>query len=201
MDNMSRPDRLRRLQRLSRGPLTALTIRAARQFLRDFPDEADAWRILGRALSDADRCEEAEQAFAKAIEFASESMRAVSYADMGHLFERSGNMTEAAVWYGRAVKAAAQSATYHNCMGWLLARQGRLHDAEVCFRLGCECEQGDVEEAVFSLGLVLRSQERFEEAADCFRKVLLADPDHRGARGALRDVEKCIERMGGRGQG
>jgi Tfp pilus assembly protein PilF len=200
MDSTSRTDRLRRLQRLSRGPLTAYTIRAARQFLRDYPDEEQAWRILGRALSDADRCEEAEQAFAKLIEFASKSTRSAAYADMGHLFERSGNMTEAAIWYCKALKEAAQSATYHNYMGWLLVRQGRLHDAEVCFRVASECEQGNVEEGVFSLGLVLRSQERFAEAADCFRKVLLSDPEHRGARGALRDVERCIEHTESGGQ-
>jgi Tfp pilus assembly protein PilF len=192
MGSTSRHSRLRRLRRLSRGPLTAFTIRTARQFLREYPDEEEAWLILGRALSDADRCEEAEQAFAKAIEFAPPHGAAAPYAHMASLFEGSGNLSEAAAWYGRAIKAATHVATYHNGMGWLLARQGRLHDAERCFRIASECELGGVEEALFSLGLVLRSQERFEEAVDCFRQVLLADPEHRPARHALRDVQKCL---------
>jgi len=191
---------LRRLRRLSRGPLTALTIRSARQFLHDFPYDEEAWSILGRALADADRCEEAQQAFANAIEFASKYRKSGAYVAMGDLCYRSGNLTEAAAWYGRALREAVENATYHNRMGWLLARQGRLHDAEVCFRLASECEQGNVEEGIFSLGLVLRSQERFAEAADCFRKVLLADPEYRPARRALRDVEKCIELTEGGGQ-
>src|SRR5207249_3686015 len=163
-------------------------IRTARQFLRDYPEDVDAWLILGKALSDADRYEEAEQAFVKAIEFTPQDRRSVPYAHMGYLFELSGNLTEAAAWYGRAVKAAAHVASFHNDMGRLLARQGRLHDAEVCFRLASECEFGNIEQAVFFLGLVLRSQERFAEAADCFRKVLQSDPEHRPARWALRDV-------------
>jgi tetratricopeptide (TPR) repeat protein len=192
MDNSSRAGRLRQLKRLSRRPLTAVTIRSARQFLRDFPDDDRAWLILGRALTEAFRYEEAEQAFAKAIEFSRRDRLSVVYAEMGQMFQQSGNLTEAAVWLGRAVKGAADDATYHNLMGWLLARQGRLHDAEVCFRLGTECQHGNVEEAFFYLGLVLRSQERFAEAADCFREVLRIDPEYRQASWALRDMERCL---------
>jgi tetratricopeptide (TPR) repeat protein len=192
MDSTSRASRLRQLKRLSQRPLTAFTIRSARQFLRDYPDDDRAWLILGMALSEAYRYEEAEQAFAKAIEFSPRDRLSVVYAQMGHLFQQSGNMTEAAVWYGRAVKGAADDATYHNLMGWLLARQGRLHDAEVCFRLATQCEHGNVEEAFFYLGQVLRSQERFAEAADCFRETLRTDPEYRPAGWALRDMERCL---------
>jgi tetratricopeptide (TPR) repeat protein len=179
------------LNRLSRRPLAALTIWTAREFLRDFPDDERGWIILGRALTDADRYEEAEQAYAKAIEFTRRDRLSLPYAEMGHMFERSENLPEAAAWYGRAVQSDANDATCHLDMGWLLARQGRLHDAETCFRMATECGRGNVEEAFFSLGLVLRSQERFADAADCFREVLRADPGYRPARWALRDVERC----------
>lgn len=69
MDGGSRADRLRRLERLSRRPLTALAIRTARQYLGDYPDDGSIWVILGRALCDADRYEEAEQALSKGIQF------------------------------------------------------------------------------------------------------------------------------------
>lgn len=199
MDSVPRASRLKRLERLARRPLTALTIRTARAFLRDYPDDEDGWMILGRALAEADRYEEAEQAFAKAIEFCPAHRRSLPYAAMGHMFEYSGNLTEAARWYGRAIQAATHNANYHNCMGWLLARQGRLHDAETCFRLATQCSAGAIEDAFFSLGLVLRSQERFAEAADCFREVLRADPGHRQARWALRDVERCTGTRDGGG--
>ncbi len=192
MDDTLRHNRLRCLRRLSRGPLTAYTVRTARQFLREYPDEAEPWLILGSALSEAYRFEEAEQAYAKAIEFAPPHVVAQAYLHMGDMFDRSGNLSEAAAWYGNAIKAATHVADYHTAMGWLLAKQGRLHDAERCFRIASECDVGSIEEASFSLGLVLRSQERMEEAAECFRKVLLANPEDRPARRALRDVQKCL---------
>jgi tetratricopeptide (TPR) repeat protein len=199
MDATTRAGRLKRLERLSRRPLTALTIRTAREFLDDYPDDERGWTILGRALSDANRCAEAEEAFTRAIECARPQRLAEGYARLGHLSERCGKLAEAATWYGRAVKEAADDATYHLSMGWLLARQGRLREAEVCFRVGTECDRGAVEEALYSLGLVLRSQERFAEAAECFRAVLRADPSYREARWALRDVERCAGIVEGAG--
>jgi hypothetical protein len=49
-----------------------------------------------------------------------------------------------------------------------------------------------------NLGFVLRAQERFEEAADCFREVIRRDPGYRAAKKALRDVERCLRARGHR---
>ena len=43
-----------------------------------------------------------------------------------------------------------------------------------------------------NLGLVLLAQERFEEAAECFREAIHLDPGYRAAKKALRDVEQCL---------
>jgi tetratricopeptide (TPR) repeat protein len=199
MGTTSRAGRLKRLERLLRRPLTALTIRTAREFLHDYPDDERGWTILGMALTEANRCREAEEAFTKALECARPDRRAPAYAQLGHLFERCGKPADAATWYGRAINAAADDATYHLDMGWLLAKQGRLREAEICFRLGSGCDRGSVEEALYFLGLVLRSQERFAEAAECFRAVLRADPTYREARWALRDMERCTGIVEGAG--
>jgi tetratricopeptide (TPR) repeat protein len=49
-----------------------------------------------------------------------------------------------------------------------------------------------VDEAYFNLGLVLRAQERYQEALACFEKALELTPDYREAITAKSDVEKAI---------
>jgi tetratricopeptide (TPR) repeat protein len=43
-----------------------------------------------------------------------------------------------------------------------------------------------------NLGLVLRAQERYEEALACFEKALQLTPDYQDAMTAKADVEKAI---------
>jgi tetratricopeptide (TPR) repeat protein len=75
--------------------------------------------------------------------------------------------------------------------GAVLARSGRLRDAEGVHRRATGCRAGCIDEAFLNLGLVLRAQERFEEAAGCLREALRRGPQYRAAREALRDVERC----------
>ena len=65
-------------------------------------------------------------------------------------------------------------------------------DAEESHRAAIACDQDLTDEAYLNLGFVLRAQERFAEAADCFREAISIDPDYRLARRALRDVECCL---------
>ena len=86
-----------------------------------------------------------------------------------------------------------EDATYRIFLGGVLATQGRLHDAEEVHRLAIASVEGCIDEAYLNLGLVLRAQERFPEAADCFREAIRLDPEYRAARRALRDVERGIK--------
>jgi tetratricopeptide (TPR) repeat protein len=63
-------------------------------------------------------------------------------------------------------------------------------------RVAIACPEGCIDEAYFNLGLVLRSRERFEDAAECFREAIRLDPEYRAARRALFDVEHCIKLRG-----
>ncbi len=112
----------------------------------------------------------------------------------------AGDYDQAAVWYRRAIDADLGDATGHIYLGAVLARQGRLHEAEEAHRLAIGCAEGCIDEAYFNLGLVLRAQERFAEAADCFRESIRLDPEYRAARRALRDVERCIAWDSGRAE-
>ncbi|WP_165247078.1 tetratricopeptide repeat protein [Paludisphaera soli] len=177
---------------MSKGPYRALTIRVARRYLIDYPDDGVVWMWLGDSLTGMARYEEAEQAIAKALDLCPPEFRRPPLSNMGHLFRAAGDPEQAAGWYRRATEADPDHAAGQIHLGRLLAEQGRLHEAEEVQRAALACEKGWFDEAYLNLGLVLRARERFHEAAECFRETLRLDPEHRETRQALRDVEACI---------
>jgi tetratricopeptide (TPR) repeat protein len=195
---MSQATRFRRLRKLSDSPYPALTILYGRRYLADHPDHGLAWLLVGKALVDLSRYEEGEQAFAKALESCPPDRRQYPLAQMGHLFRNSGDYDQAAEWYRRAIEADPVDAGYHIYLGIVLAKQGRLPQAEEVFREATQCVEGCLDEAQFNLGLVLCARERFAEAADRFREAIRIDPEYRDAHKALRDVEMCMKLGGGR---
>ena len=176
---------------LAAGSHPAQTVRAGRAFVRDNPEFAAAWMLVAEALTDLARYEEAEQAYAKALEHMSADGKRLALAGVGHLFRAAGDYEQAASWYRKAIEAAPTNAAYRVYLGAILAKQGRLHEAEEVHRTALTCEEGDISEAYLNLGSVLRSRDRFADAAECFRAALLLDPDYEEAKAALNDVLGC----------
>src|SRR5579864_3492623 len=193
MGRRSLNSRFKRLQRLSQGRFPASTTRYGRRLLADYPDFWVAWVLVGMALVDLARYEEAEQAIAKALELSPQDQRQLPLAQMGHLFREAGDYDQAAEWYRKAIEADPGDEKYHIYLGAVLAKQGRLIEAEEANRAAIECGGVNLDEAYFNLGLILSSRERFQESADCFREAIRLDPEDRAARRALRDVERCIK--------
>ena len=200
-------DRLRRtlFKRVSRADdadLTVLTVLRARAFLAVFPTYGPAWHRLGKALSNIARYEEAEQALLKAIEYCPPEILWAPYGAMGHLFKASGDYGRAAEWFRRVIETDPDDAGGYIFLGAVLALQGRLAEAEEVHRRATQCAGGYLDEAFLNLGFVLRAQERFTEAAECFEEAISRDPDDRDAKRALRDVTACMtepESSGGQG--
>ncbi len=174
----------------------ALTILRARRYLADFPDGGPAWQYLGIALTAMARYEEAEQALAKAIEYCPPEVRYLPYSNMGSRFECAGDYAQAATWFQKVIEANPNDTTGYFHLGDVLAQQGRLQQAEEVHRTGTHCVEGFLDAAFFGLGKVLRAQERFAEAADCFREAIRRDPKYRLAKNALRDVSACLKELG-----
>ena len=63
-------------------------------------------------------------------------------------------------WYHQSIESSPHSAHGHIYLGAMLARCGRLNEAEAADRRGTLCKTGAVDEAFLNLGLVLRAQER-----------------------------------------
>lgn len=189
---MGQASRYQRVRRASDADLPALTILRARQFLADYPAHGPAWYTLGIALTELARYDEAESALSKAIEHCPKAKLWIPYSGMGHLYNAIRDYPSACIWFRKAIDAAPDEASGYIFLGSVLAKQGRLTEAEAIHRAGTECIEGCVDEAYLNLGLVLRAQERFEEAEACFREALYQDPQYRAAKAALRDVIGCI---------
>lgn len=182
-----------KMQRASDSDLPALTMCRARRYLNKFPQKGPAWLLLGIALIEMARYDEAEQAILKAIERCPPENLWIPYVRMGDLFKFAGDYEQAAEWYRKTIERFPQDASGYTYLGGVLARQGRLREAEEVHREGTRCIEGCLDEAFLNLGLVLRAQERFEEAAECFREAIQQDPEYRAAKKALRDVVACLK--------
>src|SRR5262249_13014750 len=111
-----------------------------------------------------------------------------------HLYQARGEYARATEWFGKAIEAAPADTQGYIYQGGVLTLQGCLCEAEDVYRKATEnCYEGCLDEAFLNLGLVLRAQDRFEEAAECFREAIHRDPGYRAARRALRDVERCLK--------
>jgi tetratricopeptide (TPR) repeat protein len=91
--------------------------------------------------------------------------------------------------YRFAIAANPHEASWRIMLGGLLARVGRLREAAAVHRRAVRCKLGARDEAGLNLGQVLRAQERYGEARQCFRRALRLDPGYREAKLALRDLD------------
>jgi tetratricopeptide (TPR) repeat protein len=184
--------RWNRLRAAHRADLPALTAARAREFLKEFPEGGPAWKILGSALIDLARYPEAELAIKKALSLCPPEKLWIPLAEMGHLSKARGDYKSAAAWYRQAIDAVPREASGHIYLGGVLAKSGRLKEAEASHRAATRCIEGCRDEAFLNLGLVLRAQERYEEAAECFERALELDPKYAAAKKALRDVRRAM---------
>jgi tetratricopeptide (TPR) repeat protein len=114
------------------------------------------------------------------------------YRNLGHLCQDQGRYDEAEEWYRKAVELKPEGAGRRIFLGALLAQKGDLSGAEACHRKATQCVGGCVDEAYLNLGLVLRAQERYEEALECFNKALEITSDYEEAMVGKSDMEKVI---------
>jgi tetratricopeptide (TPR) repeat protein len=173
--------------------LPACQIELLQAFLQDFPDNAAAWRILGRTLSDVSRFDEALGALNRSLELAESRRRIFVYCDLGELCRDRGDDASAEQWFRKAIDHDPSDAHGYIYLGSMLARLGKLSEAEETHRRATLCKKGCIDEAWLNLGLVLRGQGRYEESAACFAEALKIDPQYKDARLAKRDVQRAAK--------
>jgi tetratricopeptide (TPR) repeat protein len=182
-----------RLRTAYKADLPALTVARAREFVAEHSDCGPVWKMLGAALVELSRYQEGEEALRQAIALCPSDKLWIPLAELGHMHKARGDYRAAAHWYRKAIDAEPDEAGPHIHLGGVLARSGRLHEAEAAHRAATLCEQGCRDEAFLNLGLVLRALERHDEAARCFEAALQIDPKYCAAKKALRDVRRTLK--------
>jgi tetratricopeptide (TPR) repeat protein len=150
------------------------------------------WLMEGKLLYEAGRYQEAERVLHREIHLVPFKLLHQGFSQLGHLCRDQGRYDEAEKWYRRAVQVKSEKAGQHIFLGALLAVKGDLSGAEDCHRKATQCVAGCIDEAYFNLGLVLRAQERYEEALESFNKALEITPDYKYAIVGKTDMEKVI---------
>lgn len=173
--------------------LPATQIELLRRFVRDFPRSGLAWFRLGRSLSAISRLDEAEDALRKAMDLAPIEKHLFVLCEMGILFEHRGDDAAAEQWFRKTMSHSPDDAQGYIYLGGMLARLGRLDEAEEVHRKGTHCKTGCIDEAFLNLGYVLRAKERYAEAFGCFDRALALDPKYKSARVARRDVGRVLK--------
>src|SRR3954469_874585 len=170
----------------------AYQIELLKALVRDSPESAAGWRRLGRTLSELSRFDEAIDALQRAQSLAEPGRLVFVYCDTGELFRHRGDDAAAEAWFRKAIDHDADDAHGYIYLGGLLARRGRLSEAEGVYRQAIQCRKGCVDEAWHNLGLVLRALERYDEAIQCFERATSIDPQYKAARMAKRDVAEVM---------
>ena len=177
--------------------LPATEVELLTRFVRDYPESGIAWFRLGRELSELSRFGEAEEALRKAVELSPASKLVFVLCAMGELFQHKGDDESAERWFRQAISDSPDDAQGYIYLGGMLARLGRLDEAEEVHRKGTLCKTGCIDEAFLNLGYVLRAKERYAEAFGCFDRALALDPKYKSARVARRDVARVLKLRGG----
>ncbi len=193
MPGQNLQSQVRELIRLDERRWVASTVTAARGLLLERPRSVGTWVRLGDALRAMSRFPEALQALRKALRLAPPDAQPWVCLHIGKVHDDRSSHRLAQRWYARAASLSPKEATWYICLGGMMARLGRLREAEVAHRQATRCRKGCIDEAFHNLGLVLRAQERYAEAKKCFERALKLDPKYRDAREALADVVHALQ--------
>jgi tetratricopeptide (TPR) repeat protein len=169
------------------------TVASARQYLEREPEHYVILKILGEALTELRHYADAESAYDRALAMAPGEVAYRIHRAKGLMYEAQGRLDEAVTSFVRATNEAPDDASAYIYMGAMLARLGRLAEAEDWQRRATACTHGAIEEAWFNLGLVLRDQERLREACACLEKALAIDPGYEGASAVLEEVRAVLD--------
>lgn len=170
----------------------ATCVLLCQSWLRDHPDDLSVIHEYAEMLYKMARFEEAIAVYEDALERFPENRWGI-YNQLGHLHRYRGAMSEAELAYQQAIDIDHDDAASYILLGAVLARQGKLEEAEKTHRRATKCPEGFIDEAFHNLGLVLRGQGRLADAKLCFEKAIEIDSNYEEAIDALIDVTAAIE--------
>lgn len=160
-------------------------------YLKRRPKHSHAWLVYGEVLRTLKRFREADCALLRALKFAPRDYRWTVQARIGLLRCAQGRFSEAETWYARACNT--KEGKLH---GWLWILRGsnladleRFRSSERCLRLALTLDDASYDEAYLNLAMVMRSQERYDEAIAALNQALQIDPRNKGTKTVLKSLE------------
>ena len=163
----------------------------AKLYTAKYPNDMFGWVALADALSIIARYGDAREALKKAEILSSKDHQHIVCHQIDHHYREKGDHLRAEKWYRKAVEANGNTRNLI-FLGACLAKQGRFSEAKKCQRKAIKIASDSPDEAYYNLGLILRAEERYEEACNCFDKALELDPDYTVAKEARSDVLKVL---------
>jgi tetratricopeptide (TPR) repeat protein len=148
--------------------------------------------FFGMALQDVARYTEARSAYDRALALLPVEDHQRIYQQLGVLEQDQSNLAIAESWYRRAIEAAPDDATGYIYLGAMLAKNGRLDEAEAVHRQTTACANGCIDEADLNLGYVLRAKGLYLDALHCFREALARDPLDPASQAAMEDMDQVL---------
>ncbi len=151
----------------------------AEALTEEYPEDPSAWFMLGRIYRQAERYDEASNAFRKALELT--SFNILIYDELLKAEEESNDLVSVAEIYTKLVQLNPESALLHERLGLSLARIRENEEAKLYLQRALELDS-EMTYARNLLGLVHLELNENEAAAAQFRRYLVAMPDDAGAR-------------------
>jgi tetratricopeptide (TPR) repeat protein len=173
------------------GPATAREL--ALDFTRRRPRDAWAWRRLASALIDLNLFSDARRALERMKRVAVKGEGYMVAVAWGNYYASHGDFARAE---GRYRRAAAISPAALVILGGLLARQGKLLDAERCHRRATRARADRRlarDEGHLNLALIARARRRYPEALVSLQAAITIDRKYLEALSVRRDVRAALK--------
>jgi len=139
------------------------------------PEAWPAYNVLGYALLQKGRMDEAITQFQKAAEIAPNEVEAYNY--LGLAFAQKGQMDEAITQFQKAVEIVPNYVDAHNNLGNALLKKGQVDEAIVQCQKALEINP-NFAEARINLGNALLQKGQVDDAIAQFQKALKIKPDY-----------------------
>lgn len=98
------------------------------------------------------------------------------WAKLGEAYDLAGRNEEAAKAYEQAIALKPDSAGYHNNYGNVLARLGKIEDAQKAYVKSAELDPANAASAWRNFGIVLYNANKMKEAVEPLKKATELDP-------------------------
>ena len=165
----------------------------SRELCNKYPNQCIFYLYQGKALKNLSRYLESLELMDVAGKICPDNQQYSLVSEKGHLYRSKKDYKNAIICFKKLVERNPEDAGGHVYLGSIFSLVGNLHQAENCHRKAIQCTYGDIDEAYLNLGYVLRAQERFAEALECFTRALEIDSNYELAELALKDIRNAIE--------